>query len=154
VILIVAYGNSLRRDDGGGLILAEKMELQLRGRGLAVECVGVHQLTPELSEDIADERVSTVVFVDTRVATPGEGPAAVEVSSVGQAESSVPVGHHLDASVLMLYVRLLYKREMPAWLVTVPGYDFSHGEGLSAPTREAIAAFLHPPGSLNFIAKV
>jgi Ni,Fe-hydrogenase maturation factor len=73
VILIIAYGNSLRRDDGAGLILGEKLEDALRKRGLSVSHIAVHQLTPDLALSVAAENVAAVVFVDTRVSDAGEG---------------------------------------------------------------------------------
>ena len=48
------------------------------------------------------------------------------------------IGHHLNASTLLAYSRFLFKKEPPAWLITVPGTDFDHGEGLSETARKAI----------------
>ena len=39
MILIIAYGNSLRGDDGAGLVLAERLEEAWQGRQVEVERV-------------------------------------------------------------------------------------------------------------------
>jgi hypothetical protein len=48
------------------------------------------------------------------------------------------MGHHLNPPALLAYSRYLFNREPPAWLITVPGTDFDHGEGLSVTARKAI----------------
>jgi hydrogenase maturation protease len=151
MILIIAYGNSLRRDDGAGLKLAELLEREWRGRGLDVRCESVHQLTPELAELVADDRVSAVVFTDARVAEPGVEDLEIQVRRLSLPTDSSPgMGHHFDPAVVMAYAFYLYSRTPPAWLVTVPGVDFDHGEGLSEAVRnvlDGLPAFLNglPP---------
>ena len=66
MILIIGYGNSLRGDDGAGLLLAEGLEEAWQARQVEVERLAVHQLTPELTLEISREEVTSVVFVDTR----------------------------------------------------------------------------------------
>ena len=39
----------------------------------------------------------------------------------------------------MAYAYFLYGRRVPAWMLTVPGTDFGHGEGLSRGARQALA---------------
>jgi hydrogenase maturation protease len=138
VILIIAYGNSLRRDDGAGLILGERLEAALRKRGLHVARIAVHQLTPDLALDVAADDVATVVFVDTRVSEAGEDHHELQLWSLGSAQGSSGLGHHVGASSIMMYARLLYDKCPPAWLLTVPGVDFDHGEGLSEPAQRAL----------------
>jgi hydrogenase maturation protease len=150
LILIIAYGNSLRRDDGAGLILGEKLEEVLRKRGLPVTRITVHQLTPELALDVAADDTAGVVFVDTRVSDAGEGQHELQLCALGSDQSLSSLGHHLGASSIMTYARLLYDKSPPAWLLTVPGVDFDHGEGLSEPAQRALntlPALLHqlPP---------
>ena len=128
MILIIACGNSLRRDDGAGLILAEKLETDWRSAGADVERISVHQLAPELAVDIARADVTAVVFVDTRAMEPDAG---LQVRPIETGSSSPSLGHYLDPSTLVAYASLLYGKHPPAWQVTVPGIDFDHGEGLS-----------------------
>ncbi|MCE5336948.1 MAG: hydrogenase maturation protease [Desulfobacteraceae bacterium] len=139
MILILAYGNSLRRDDGAGFVLADLIERLLADAGAEVERIDSHQLTPELSLDIAGQDVASVLFIDTR-AVPGPSDdlrVHVErISAPGTGASGV--GHNLDASIVLAYARGLFGKEPPAWLITVPGFDFEHGEGLSERTLERI----------------
>src|ERR1017187_9377874 len=61
-LLVVGYGNSLRRDDGVGLRVAEAIEaLQLPG----VRTLTCQLLTPEYADPMA--RVRRVIFVDAAV---------------------------------------------------------------------------------------
>ena len=72
-LLVIGYGNTLRRDDGVGPHVAEAIAaLALPG----VEALVCPLLTPELAEAIA--RARRVVFVDAMVtAPPGTGVAPV-----------------------------------------------------------------------------
>lgn len=137
MILLLAYGNSLRMDDGAGLRLAEQMAAHWRAVGTPVRHVPGHQLVPELAVQIAEPDVQAVVFVDTR-AEPAGGVAVAALQPAGAASPSV--GHHTQPEVLLAYATLwLEERQAPhAWLVTTPGLDFGHGEGLSPTASAAI----------------
>jgi len=138
MILIIGYGNSLRGDDGAGLLLAERLEQAWRARHVAVERLAVQQLMPELAWDIAQAAVEAVLFVDTRAVAPGETEPGLQISPVESPALSPSLGHHLDPAVLLTYARLLYGKTLPAWLVTVPGVDFEHGETLSRTAQQAL----------------
>ena len=138
MILIIAYGNSLRRDDGAGLILGEMLEEALRGRGLEVELLVMHQLTPDVALAVAAPDVAAVVFVDTRVADSGEEQLELQLCPLVHDQNSPSLGHQVGAATIMTYARLLYEKTPPAWLLTVPGVDFDHGEGLSELCQEAL----------------
>ncbi|MEN6437810.1 MAG: hydrogenase [Syntrophobacter sp.] len=135
MILLIAYGNSLRRDDGAGFVLAGLLERLLLGAGSDVQRIDCHQLTPELSIDVAAEDVSAVVFLDTRVAGPSDD-FRLHIEKVTPPETaSSAVGHHMDAAVILAYAGALTGKPLPAaWLVTIPGIDFNHGEGFSETT--------------------
>ncbi len=140
MILIIAYGNSLRRDDGAGLMLAEILERVWKERDLKVHRESVHQLTPELAELMAGDAISVVIFVDTRVIPPGSDSLRIEASRLASPEDLSPgMGHHMGPLTLMAYARYLYGKTPDAWLVTVPGIDFDHGEGFSDATAEALS---------------
>jgi hydrogenase maturation protease len=138
VILIIGYGNSLRRDDGAGLILAQDLESALLERGLDVERIAVHQLTPDLALPVAADGVAAVVFVDTRVAGAEDGQMDLRIQPLGAEECSQSLGHHVGPTVVLTYARLLYHKSPPAWLLTAPGVDFDHGEGLGEAARRAL----------------
>ncbi len=138
--LVIGYGNSLRRDDGAGLILAAKLAAQLQAQGRTITLLTSHQLNPEMAEDIAETNAPAVFFVDAEAA--GEnGPFAIRLAPVATGENSPSLGHHFSPGLLMIYAANLYGYAGAAWTLTVPGYDFAHGEGLSPQTEALIAAF-------------
>ena len=138
MILIIGYGNSLRQDDGAGLLLANTLAHACRTRNLPAKCITTHQLMPELAPTIAAQEISAVVFVDTRIVLPSETEPAVQIRTLTANTSSPSVGHHLTPETLLLYAQLLYSRQPAAWLVTVPGTAFDHGESLSELTKTAL----------------
>jgi len=148
MILLIAYGNPLRRDDGAGLRLAERMADRWQAAGTRLRHLAVQQLTPELAAEIAEPDVRAVVFVDTRAvagAAAGRQHAAstVLVTPLAAPESASPsLGHHLGPAVLLAYAALLLdgRPAPPAWLATTPGVDLGHGEGLSPLAHAAIEA--------------
>lgn len=148
MILLIGYGNDLRRDDGAGLVLAGTIEKSWRISGVAVKHLSVHQLLPELAEEIARPEVSAVVFVDARVGAAGEINPQVQVQPLVVETQSPSLGHHLDPTTLLAYAGLLYGRQPPAWLVTVPAADFGYGEGLSETVQRTLAAAQDLPREL------
>lgn len=146
MILLIAYGNPLRQDDGAGLRLAEHLALHWKQAGLTVRHLAVMQLTPELAVDIAAPRVAAVVLVDTRAVPPDDSPPpAIEVKRLEGARGATPsLGHHFDPVVLMAYAALLMETHAtpPAWLVTAPGSAFGFGETLSDQAAAALRAAL------------
>jgi hydrogenase maturation protease len=116
-MLVIGYGNSLRSDDGAGVRVAEAVAAQ----GLpGVMALAVHQLTPELAERLAD--VELAVFVDARVG--GDGLEAA-ISPVEPSSPLCPNGHLSDPRSLLALARWLYGHSPRAWLLTVPGVQFS-----------------------------
>ena len=146
MLLIIACGNSLRRDDGAGLLMAERLEQACQALGLTVKRISVHQLTPELAVDIADQAVRAVVFVDTQPGQPGDSPALFPLTPD---TASPSVGHHLTPAVLLLYAQQLYHHCPPAWQITVPGVDFDHGETLSQTAADSLS---HAPALAQQLA--
>lgn len=138
MILIIAYGNSLRRDDGAGLVLGQMLQKELGRRGLETQLHAMHQLTPDVALAVAADDVAAVVFVDTRVAVPEDGHLALQLAPLHPGGSSSNLGHQVGAASIMAYARLLYDKGPPAWLLTVPGVDFDHGEGLSELCQEVL----------------
>lgn len=132
MILIIGYGNELRRDDGAGLALAERLEQGCLGRGWSVRRLSLHQLTPELAAEVADPEVHEVLFVDARAAQ-GEDDCGVSLEALEPSGGArTTLGHHADPTVILAYASLLTDKPLPrAWLVTVPGTAFEHGQGLS-----------------------
>lgn len=127
-LLVIAYGNSLRRDDGAGIALAEQIVACWQAQKVAVHLRTVTQLAPELAVELAVEGLAAVFFVDAAILT---DQSAIQIQPI-QVEPATPaLGHQCSPATLLLYATLLYQRTPPAWLVTLPGVDFGHGEGFS-----------------------
>jgi hydrogenase maturation protease len=134
--LVIAYGNPLRQDDAAGLLLASRVVEIWRAQEIVVQHIEVQQLMPELATRIADAAVEAVFFFDAAL---GEPMGALQVRRVDTHDSRALFGHHLSPPMLMAYANLLYAHCPAAWLVTVPGANFCHGEGVSLPVQRLIA---------------
>jgi hydrogenase maturation protease len=150
-LLIIGYGNSLRRDDGAGLLLAQALAAQGQAAGHTVDLITAHQLMPELALDIAESQATVVLFVDTFVAThadtlpnPTRGAASPtpDLTLVQNEEANATLGHHLTPATLLLYAAQLFAVHPRAWLLQTPGYDFDHGDSLSAAAQTALDSTL------------
>lgn len=152
MILLIGYGNDLRRDDGAGLILAEMIERVWQAQVVTVKRLSVHQLTPELALEIARPEVTAVVFADARAVISNTSEPRIQTQALKIDLKSPPLGHHLDPTTLLIYVNWLYNCQPPAWLVTVPGIDFGYGQGLSQMTQKALA--VAQPVAIELLAQL
>lgn len=130
--LVVGVGNPMRRDDGLGPWLADRVAAW----GLPnVTVRTTHQLTPELAADVAQH--DHTLFVDA--SHTGE---PLHLVSICPAAHPGGLGHALTPGEVMALARDLYGRSPPAWLLPVTGVDFEYGEGLSAEAEAAGEAAL------------
>lgn len=134
-VLVIGYGNPLRRDDGIGPFVASEIEER---RMPGVRTIVVHQLTPELAEELAE--ADLVIFVDARV---DEGHESVGVYRLEPGGTRCGVTHVVDPRGLLTLSMLVYERTPEAWLVSIAGTDFGVGEGLSGPARRRVDAALN-----------
>lgn len=129
-LLVLGYGSELRGDDALGRRLAEAVE-----GWPGVRSLSVHQLMPELVEELAS--CDRVVFADaeeregdptlTRLEAPGGGPVA---------------WHHATPEALLALCRDLHDRAPEAWLLSLPGSDFGLSQDLSPQGRRSLEAGL------------
>ena len=127
--LVIGYGNTLRRDDGVGPRVAERIAaLGLPG----VQAMACALLTPELAEAVARARV--VVFVDAAV----NGSPQVQLRSLEPAGPSRILAHAADPRGLLTQAHDLFGRAPPAWWLTIPVQDLGIGEELSALARRGL----------------
>jgi hydrogenase maturation protease len=129
-ILVIAYGNPLRCDDGLAWHAAEKLsQLNLPH----VEIITQHQLTPELA--VLLSQAKTVFFIDAAQAgIPGElawGP-------IEQQSSSSTFTHESSPAAILGLAQELYGRCAQAFTISVCGECFEHGETLSAKVEESL----------------
>ena len=137
-LLIIGYGNSLRADDGAGIVMAQKMARHFDAAGLPTQLITETQLLPEMAADISAPSINTVVFVDTSVQS---RTAQVEIRKIDVDTQTASTGHQLYPAALLLYASLLYGRNPHAWLVTIPGVDFAHGESFSPTVNDAVNGY-------------
>jgi len=124
-ILVIGFGNTLRRDDGLGCLIADEIALWNHPE---VHSLSVPQLTPELTVAAAD--ATLVIFVDARA---GDARSEVHVEPLEPPdEGGASMIHALSPQFLLGLTRAAFHRCPTAWLVSVPAKDFAFGEGLSA----------------------
>jgi hydrogenase maturation protease len=128
MILVIGYGNELRRDDGVGPRVARAVAGWGRP-GVVAEWR--HQLTPELVEMIAG--AGAVVFVDAAL-----GDGDVRICPIGSMEPRSVFNHISSPTELLALSQVLHDRRPPAWLVSVPAADFGFGEQLSPCARRGM----------------
>jgi hydrogenase maturation protease len=135
-ILIIGYGNPLRRDDGFGRVAAQRLRDLIAAPD--VEIIDQHQLTPELMDPIS--RAGRVVFIDARA---GGAPGEVSVKPVEPAvEMGAAFTHFATPAALLAGAAALYGGKAQGTLVTAGGLDFGIGEGLSEPVQAALEVVL------------
>ncbi len=129
-LLVIGYGNDLRRDDGAGRVVADSIEEKaLPG----VTVLSVSQLTPELALEIAGKE--RVVFVDASV-----DAAALRTEAVGPGEAAGGVmTHHGDPASLLSLVATVGPVPGEAIVVSIPATDLALGFDLSPATARAVA---------------
>src|ERR1700756_4070643 len=131
-VLLIAYGNPLRCDDGVAWRAAES----LRGRfsGGDVEVLRLPQLTPELAEYITHSEC--VVFVDA--AAGSSSPGVVDVTEVQCGNRQSALAHGLTPTTILCLAENLYRATPRAFSVTVTGDKFGHGQSLSPAVEAAL----------------
>jgi hydrogenase maturation protease len=130
-LLVIGYGNELRRDDGVGPRAARVVS----GWGRpGTRTLAVPQLTPELAGEVA--AAAEVIFVDADLA--GE---AVRLRTLLPADDG-DLGHAGGPRGLLALAAVVYGRAPSAWLLTVPAADLGFGEALSAAGERGLAAAL------------
>jgi hydrogenase maturation protease len=145
--LVIGFGNPSRRDDGVGLAVVNGLrrrqgiaELQEGddgfdglGLGLEPDTIFLQQLTPELSETVA--QYERLVLVDAHVATYAD---LIHRAAVLPQAHAASVSHHLTPGQLLALVTQLYGRDVSAELFSVRGSDFDFGTELSPDSAEGV----------------
>ena len=138
-ILIVAYGNPLRCDDGVAWRAADVLEGKFPES--EVEMLRLHQLAPEVADTVRQREL--VLFVDAACVDDVENtrPGEISVSEVFGRETSERPSHFSHAyspAKLLGFARELYRATPKAFVITLAGGDFSHGDSLSGPVSSAL----------------
>ena len=129
--LIIGYGNTLRGDDGAGILAAEL--LMERVHDPEIEILPQHQLTPELMEPIS--RAAHVIFIDAAVSG---RPGNVHRIPLRPAPACSRFSHVTTPESLLAGAQSLYGHTPEATLYTIPGGSFETGQELSPAVRRAV----------------
>jgi hydrogenase maturation protease len=128
-LLVIGYGNTLRRDDGVGPRVAETVE-ELRLSG--VQTISCPQLTPGLADPLS--QAGSAVFVDVAV-----DPAdPVRLRRLDPSGSSKVLANAADPQTLLALSRDVFGRAPDAWMLTVPAEDLAFGEQLSPTAKRGV----------------
>ena len=128
-LLVIGFGNTLRRDDGVGPRVADAIAaLALPG----VRALACPLLTPELADPVSQARIA--IFVDAAV----DAPREVQLRKLAPADSSQIMAHAASPATLLALARDVFGHAPEAWLLTIPAEDIGIGEELSAFTRRGL----------------
>jgi hydrogenase maturation protease len=128
-VLVIGYGNTLRGDDAAGVHAAEL----IAKRHPEIICVRMHQLVPELAEQIAE--CDIVFFIDAQKDIT-QLNARLVVPSV---DADQPRTHFISPESRLALSKLLYQRiPAKAYIVGIPASQFEFSEELSAQTDLAM----------------
>lgn len=134
-ILVIAYGNPLRCDDGLAWRVAE--ELAKLNLPSDVEIFTRHQLTPELALPVS--QATTVLFIDA--ARTGV-PADLAWRPLKPQPSSSLFTHECSPAAILGLAQELYGRCAEAFTISLTGECFDHGETLSKRVEENLPRVL------------
>jgi hydrogenase maturation protease len=134
-VLILAYGNPLRRDDGVAWRAAEELAPRLQSPDTQIRCL--HQLTPELAEAIS--RSGVVIFLDANC--DGQ-PGAVVCQQVSLDDAGARSSHEMTPQKILALCHRLYSVRPQAFAVSLTGQSFDFGESLSPAASRALPQFV------------
>ena len=128
-VLVIGYGNTLRGDDAAGVKAAELIAKRHPG----IVCVCLHQLVPELAEQIAESDI--VIFIDAQqgITQPNARLIAPDI------ETDQPRTHFISPESLLVLSQHLY-HHLPAiaYVVGIPASQFEFCEELSVSTKTGV----------------
>jgi hydrogenase maturation protease len=132
-VLIIAYGNPLRSDDGVAWHAAKQLSEKFSQEQGEIQVQ--HQLGPELAESIS--RSSLTIFIDASSGTGRIGE--VRVQRLEAHSTDAPrFCHSLSPSAVLAMAKQLYGTTPNAFSVTATGENFEHGEHLSPSLQAAV----------------
>ncbi|MCU0519205.1 MAG: hydrogenase maturation protease [Anaerolineae bacterium] len=144
--LVAGFGNLYRRDDGVARFVVnvlrerlgrpplDEMDDGFEDLGHPIDTVVLHQLVPELAEDL--QHYDLVIFVDAHVAS--GIPESIHEESLEVAYRAPFVYHQTHPSTVLALTMHLYDKAPRAILLSLLGHDFDFGQGLSAETAELV----------------
>ena len=135
--LIIGYGNQLRGDDGIGPQVAEAVE---QWNLPQIQVKSLHQLTPELADDLA--KVDCAIFVDAWM-TDSSDFSEIKVEKIEPVSpGNLISGHASNPRSLLAIALTLYGKSPQSWLISVPGINFEFSDRLSPSAETGVKAAL------------
>ena len=119
--IVIGIGNEMRGDDGIGPRVVDAIPARPD-----LETVTVHQLVPELAERIRCSR--RVLFVDASLDRDEVSLTKIEPSN------HRGLGHACSPAALLGWTKLAFAEAPESWLLSIPGFSFEPGNGLSSYT--------------------
>jgi hydrogenase maturation protease len=130
-LLIIGYGNTLRRDDGVGPTVVSRLEEQF-GQEQRVAFMTVQQLVPEIAAELDARRV---VLIDAAMTL---NPGDVHVQRVHPGTVlRRSLTHHVAGSYLLGLAQALHGRVPGTVSIAIGAGDWAVGEGLSPAVKAA-----------------
>ena len=137
-ILIYAFGNPGRQDDGLGNRLVDQLEPWLEEKGFDhVELESNYQLNIEDAANIAD--LDIVVFVDASVEDIRDFAFGPVEPSEGRAEFTMHAAS--PAYILALCIKL-YQKHPETYLLQIRGYEWAFTEAISGKAARNLSSAL------------
>jgi hydrogenase maturation protease len=132
-VLIIGFGNRQCRDDGIGPYIVERLAAILH-----VSETFRFLVVPRLTVDVLDEMrtAGMVVFIDATAESLEKGWRCAPLTT--EAYLSDFHAHQLTPAFLLEVSRLLYQKNVPAWIVSVQGEDFGPGSGITPAARKRV----------------
>ncbi len=130
-LVVIGFGNTLRRDDAVGYQIARQAERLWSPR---LRAIALQQLTPEVAAELAE--ADRAIFVDARPTACPLPVCAEEIEPLEQGSASLV--HAITPRFLLGLCQALYGRSPRSWMIAVPALDFRFGEELSVIAQEGI----------------
>ena len=125
-LLVIGYGNPLRRDDGVGPRVTEAIEaLNLPG----VRTIVCQQLSPEDADPIS--RARKVIFVDAAV----DKTDGVHFRKLEPGATTQLMAHSADPRTMLALARDVFGHVPEAWWLTIPAIYLGFGTDYSPETE-------------------
>ena len=145
--LVAGFGNMYRRDDGVSSFVINALRRRTGRPELApdedgfddlgneIDTVLLHQLVPELAVDVAG--YDLVIFVDAHVAQMEDDLREEELDVCYKPAT---VSHQLHPCSVLALANQMHGHAPAGVLLSLRGYDFDFGEGLSDTTAAIVPA--------------
>lgn len=120
--VLVGFGNEFRRDDGLGIKLLDLIDEKMPK-------IKIQGLSVDLIDEIKDFEI--VIFIDASIE--GEN---INFRKIEKEKKFSPLTHHMSPEELLIWAENINKKNYEFYLLSIRGYDFDFGEGLSDKANE------------------